>query len=131
MRAALTVLALLVVAAPASAATAVEGYKSANGKVACVYLRDYDANGNAVRCGKQGASRGKLLTSRGTARSVAWTWPAKQLGSSFFTAPSGKTLYLTGGTAKLTGDSKTLRCRFTSSSVRCTNGAQRTLSVRG
>lgn len=131
MRILIAVAAALATITPAVAVAApVEGYKSPNGKVACVYLRGYDANGSAVRCGKKGSSRGRLLTNKGAAKSVAWSWPAKQLGSSFFTAPTGKYLYLVGGTAKLTGDSKTLRCKFTTSSVRCLNGAQKSLSVK-
>jgi len=50
-----------------------------------------------------------------------WRWPATALGKLFFSVVPGQTLYLYGGTAKLQGDDSVLRCRFTRSSVRCTN----------
>ncbi len=106
----------------AHAAQPVEGYHSRDGRVGCVMYAQFNAAGNAVKCGRRGYARGLLLTSEGVARRALWRWPASTLGNLFFVAPPGQTLYLYGGTAKLQGDESVLRCRFTRSSVRCTNG---------
>jgi hypothetical protein len=100
----------------------VEGYRSPDGRIACVLLQGYDASGNAVACGSRSSSRGVLLTGSGAARATPWNWPATQLGSAFFTARWGRTLFLSGGTAKLTGASTTLHCTFTRpTAVLCLN----------
>ena len=125
MRALLATLALaLAAAAPAAAAAPDEGYHDSGNRVACVMYAHFDANGNAVKCGRRGGERGFLLTSAGPARRKAWSWPARQLGNTFFTASYGVTYYLYGGTAKLEGDSSILRCRFRRAPVRvrCVNG---------
>lgn len=122
---ALAALALGVGAAPATAARPVEGYHDAGNRIGCVMYQNFNTDGNAVRCGRKGGRRGLLLTSAGPSRKQSWTWPARRLRSLFFTAPYGRTLYLYGGTAKLEGDSSTLRCLFKrhpSVRVRCTNG---------
>ena len=113
----------LLPAAVASAAEPVEGYRSADNRVGCVMYAHFNAVGNAVRCGRRGSARGLLLTSNGAARRATWRWPARELGSLFFSARPGQTLYLYGGTAKLEGDEGILRCTFTRSSVRCLNGS--------
>ena len=103
------------------AAQPVEGYRTRDGRVACVMYQQFSAAGNAVKCGRRGYSRGLLLTSTGAARRAMWRWPATALGKLFFSVVPGQTLYLYGGTAKVQGDDSVLRCRFTRSSVRCTN----------
>ena len=110
-------------ASSARAAQPVEGYRSADNRVGCVMYQGFNADGNAVKCGRRGSSRGLLLTGDGAARRASWRWPAEQLGSLFFRARSGQTLYLTGGTAKLQGDERTLRCTFARSSVSCLNAS--------
>ncbi len=115
----------------AGAAQPVEGYRSADNRVGCVMYQGFNADGNAVKCGRRGSSRGLLLTGAGAARRATWRWPAKQLGSLFFRAPPGQTLYLVGGTAKVQGDTHTLRCTFTRRSVRCFNGSGDGISVTG
>jgi hypothetical protein len=123
--AAVLVVALGVVAAPAGAAAPVEGYHDPGNRIGCVMYAFYDSNGNAVRCGAKGKSRGLLLRSAGAASRVSWSWPARTLGNLFFTATYSKTLYLIGGTAKLDGSDADLRCVFRRSPsvrVRCTNG---------
>jgi hypothetical protein len=112
-------------AAPVSAYAArpVEGYRSPDGRVGCVLYQAFNEDGNAVKCGRRGSARGLLLPSAGPARSMAWRWPARQLGRLFFTARYNQTLYLYGGTAKLEGDETILRCVFRRGrGVRCTNG---------
>jgi hypothetical protein len=117
-------LGLLVALAPsARAAQPVEGYRSADNRVGCVMYQGFNADGNAVKCGRRGSSRGLLLTGDGAARRASWRWPAKQLGSLFFRTRPGQTLYLTGGTAKVQGDESTLRCTFSRSSVQCLNAS--------
>jgi hypothetical protein len=117
-------LGLFVALAPsARAAQPVEGYRSADNRVGCVMYQGFNADGNAVKCGRRGSSRALLLTGDGAARRASWRWPAKQLGSLFFRARPGQTLYLTGGTAKLQGDVNTLRCTFARSSVQCLNAS--------
>jgi hypothetical protein len=113
----------------AHAAQPVEGYRSADNRVGCVMYQGFNHDGNAVKCGRRGSSRGLLLTGDGAARRATWRWPAQQLGSLFFRARSGQTLYLSGGTAKLDGDESTLRCTFTRSSVRCLNASGDGISV--
>jgi hypothetical protein len=108
-------------ASSARAAQPVEGYRSADNRVGCVMYQGFNADGNAVKCGRRGSSRGLLLTGGGAARRASWRWPAAQLGSLFFRTRPGQTLYLTGGTAKVQGDEHTLRCTFARSSVRCLN----------
>jgi hypothetical protein len=109
--------------ANASAARPVEGYRSPDSRVACVLYQGFNADGNAVKCGRRGSNEGLLLPSAGAARSVKWSWPAKQLGSLLFKARYNQTLYLYGGTAKLEGDASVLRCVFKKGTgVRCTNG---------
>jgi hypothetical protein len=108
----------------AGAAPPVEGYHDPGNRVGCVMYQGYDRHGNAVKCGRNGGSRGLLLRSVGTARSKPWSWPAETLGNLFFTAKYGQTLYLYGGTAKLQGDDSILRCTFKkrpSVRVRCVN----------
>jgi hypothetical protein len=123
MRTLLAVVALLAFPAVAAAATPVEGYHSADGREGCVMYQQFNSHGNAVKCGRRGSGKGLLLTSTGAARKQAWHWPAHQLGSLFFTAPENKTLYLTGGTAKLDGTKNDLRCTFKKAlGVTCTNG---------
>ena len=107
----------------AQAAQPVEGYRSADNRVGCVMYQGFNNDGNAVKCGRRGSSRGLLLTGKGAARRATWRWPAQQLGTLFFRARPGQTLYLSGGTAKLEGDESTLRCTFTRSSVRCLNAS--------
>ncbi len=124
-RAAATVCVLGASAAPASAAMPVEGYHDPGDRIGCVMYQHYDANGNAVKCGRRGGHKGLLLTSAGPSRKGAWRWPARRLGSLFFTAGYGTTYYLYGGTAKFEGDSSILRCVFKrrpSVRVRCMNG---------
>ena len=99
-------------AAPASAARPVEGYHDAGNRVGCVMYQNFNSDGNAVKCGRRGGRRGLLLRSAGPSRKLPWRWPARTLERSFFTATYGQTLYLYGGTAKLEGDSSTLRCTF-------------------
>ena len=111
-------------AAPATAATPVEGYHDRGDRVGCVMYQGFDRHGNAVKCGRKGRNRGLLLRSAGPARSKRWSWPARRLGDLFFPATFGQTLYLYGGTAKLVGDDSTLRCTFKkrpSVRVRCRN----------
>jgi hypothetical protein len=125
MRALLGTLVLaLLGSAPAAADQPVEGYHDSGDRVGCVMYAHFDANGNAVKCGRRGGEHGLLLTSAGPARRKAWTWPARRLGNLFFTASYGVTYYLYGGTAKLEGDRSILRCRFRRAPVRvrCTNG---------
>jgi hypothetical protein len=129
-RIAFAALCLWLIFAPgAAAAQPVEGYRSADNRVGCVMYQGFNADGNAVKCGRRGSSRGLLLTGDGAARRATWRWPARQLGSLFFRARPGQTLYLVGGTAKLDGDDSTLRCTFTRSSVRCLNGSGDGVSV--
>ena len=110
-------------AAPAVAAPApVEGYRSPDGRIGCTLLQQYDASGNAVACGTRSGTRGVLLATSGRARATSWSWPATTLGESFLTATWNRTLFLSGGTAKLTGSSTTLRCTFTRpTTVTCLN----------
>lgn len=124
--------AALWAAAPAAAAPPVEGYHDAGDRVGCVMYQGFDRNGNAVKCGGRDGSRGLLLRSAGAASSRPWSWPARSLGSVFFTATFGQTLYLLGGTAKLDGDESDLRCTFKrlpSVRVKCLNGDQRGIVV--
>jgi hypothetical protein len=123
--AAVAALATVPWAVAAEAAPPVEGYHDRGDRVGCVMYQDYDRNGNAVRCGRNGGERGLLLRSAGTARNRPWSWPAATLGTLFFTATYGQTLYLYGGTAKLEGDNSILRCTFRrrpTVRVRCVNG---------
>jgi hypothetical protein len=84
---------------------------------------NYNAAGNAARCGRKGSGKGLLLSSDGAARAVKWRWPNAHKLYSFTAAPPGRTLYLVGGTAKLKGNRRELRCTFTGRShVRCLNG---------
>ena len=101
-----------------------EGYHSRGNHVACVLLLRYNRDGNAVRCGRRGSSQGRLVTWHGASRQIKWHWPTKKsLHNNFYTAPVGQTLYLTGGTAKLTGTDRMLRCLYTGRDhVRCING---------
>jgi hypothetical protein len=56
-------LGLVVALAPsARAAEPVEGYRSADSRVGCVMYQGFNADGNAVKCGRRGSSRGLLLT---------------------------------------------------------------------
>ena len=123
--AAVAALALGAAAAPASAARPVEGYHDAGNRLGCVMYQNFNSDGNAVKCGRKGGRRGLLLRSAGPSRKLSWSWPAPTLKRLSFTATYGQTLYLYGGTAKLEGDSSTLRCTFhrrPSVRVRCTNG---------
>jgi hypothetical protein len=101
-----------------------EGYHSRGNHVACVLLLRYNRDGNAVRCGRTGSSKGRLVTWHGPSRQIKWRWPTKKsLHNNFYTAPVGQTLYLTGGTAKLTGTEAMLHCLFTARDhLRCVNG---------
>src|ERR1700712_4062136 len=120
--AAVALLSLPTAAGAATAPQPVEGYRSPDGRVGCVLFQDYDSHGNAVACGRRTGTRGVLLTGSGAAKAAAWTWPADRLGSDFFTARWDRTLYLSGGTAKTTGSSTTLRCVFRSpAGVQCLN----------
>jgi hypothetical protein len=130
----LTIAAALLVsgalyASTAQAAQPVEGYRTADGRIGCVMYQGFNSAGNAVKCGRRGSSRGLLLASDGSARSAAWRWPARSLGSLFFRTTPGQTLYLYGGTAKVEGDDSNLRCSFTRASVRCLNGGGAGLTV--
>jgi hypothetical protein len=100
-----------------------EGYHSSGNHVACVLLLRYNRDGNAVRCGRRGSSKGRLVTWHGPSRRIKWRWPTKRgLHGNFYAAPK-QTLYLTGGTAKLDGNDRMLRCRFTGRDhVQCLNG---------
>jgi hypothetical protein len=132
MLALLATLALAVPAGPPKTHGDVEGYHSPDNRVACVMILRYDRAGNAVRCGRKGSRHGLLLASRGAAKRVKWRWPDARKLFSFTAAPPGKTLYLVGGTAKLHGNARMLRCTFTGRShVRCRNGAGRGLDVTG
>jgi hypothetical protein len=118
-----SLLAALVVVPTATAATPVEGYRAPDNQVGCVMYQGFNDDGNAVKCGRRGSSKGLLLPPAGAARTQKWRWPARQLGDLFFTATYGQTLYLYGGTAKLQGDDSVLRCRFRrGNGVRCDNG---------
>jgi hypothetical protein len=119
----LPALAATAAATPALGAQApVEGYRSPDGHVGCVLLQDYNKAGNAVTCGTRDGVRGVLVPSSGRARATSWRWPATTLGESFLTATWNRTLFLTGGTAKLTGSATTLRCAFTRpTTVTCLN----------
>jgi hypothetical protein len=118
-----TAAALTFHAAPALAAKPVEGYQSPDHRVGCVMYQNFDSDGNAVKCGRRGSNLGLLLRSAGFSLHAKWSWPARQLGSLFFQAKPGQTLYLYGGTAKLQGDDSILRCRFAlPAKVLCTNG---------
>lgn len=118
-----SLVAALVVVPAASAATPVEGYRAPDNRVGCVMYQGFNEDGNAVKCGRRGSSKGLLLPSAGSARKQKWRWPARQLGDLFFTATYGQTLYLYGGTAKLQGDDTVLRCTFRRGrGVRCDNG---------
>ncbi len=113
---------MLVLAAPARAAD-VEGYHDPGGRIGCVMMRSA-SNSHSVRCGAHGSSKGLLLGATGSARKVAWSWPASSLGQLFFPVTYGTTYYLVGGTAKLDGTSKDLRCRWSkkpSVRVKCSN----------
>jgi hypothetical protein len=112
-------------AAPAGAAPPVEGYHDAGDRVGCVMYQGFDRHGNAVKCGFNGGDDGLLLRSAGAARTKPWSWPARSLGNLFFTTNYGQTLYLVGGTAKLDGTRRDLRCTFKkrpSVRVKCFNG---------
>src|SRR4051812_33316196 len=62
-RIAFAALCLWLILAPAAvAAQPVEGYRSADNRVGCVMYQGFDADGNAVKCGRRGFSRGLLLT---------------------------------------------------------------------
>jgi hypothetical protein len=102
----------------------VEGFHSPGNHVACVTLLRYNRDGNAVRCGRKGSGRGRLLAWHGPSRKTRWRWPTKRsLHGFYYAAPPGRTLYLTGGTAKLNGNNSMLRCTFTGRDhVRCLNG---------
>src|SRR4051795_4772290 len=129
-RIAFAALCLRLILAPAAvAAQPVEGYRSADNRVGCVMFQGFNADGNAVKCGRRGSTRGLLLTGDGAARRATWRWPARQLGSLFFRARPGQTLYLVGGTAKVQGDTHTLRCTFTRRSVTCFNATGDGVSV--
>jgi hypothetical protein len=117
----LVAIAAAVGASPA-AARPVEGYHTPDGRIGCVMYPGFNADGNAVKCGRHGSARGLLLPSAGPARKMAWSWPAKSLGSLFFTAPLNRKLYFYGGTAKLVGDDSILRCTFSKAKVVCRNG---------
>src|SRR3954453_16016816 len=90
----------------------VEGYHSPDNRVACVMVLHYNAAGNAVRCGHKGSGKGLLLPPGGAAKPAKWRWPSPHKLSSFTLAPAGRTLYLVGGTAKLKGNPRDLRCTF-------------------
>jgi hypothetical protein len=126
----LPLLAALALAGPPKTHGDVEGYHSPDNRVACVMVLNYNAAGNAVRCGRRGSGKGLLLTSDSAARTVRWRWPNAKRLYSFTAAPTGRTLYLVGGTAKLKGNGRQLRCTFTGRShVRCVNGRGRGLDV--
>jgi hypothetical protein len=117
----LPLLAAVALAGPPKTHGDVEGYHSPDNRVACVMVLNYDAHGNAARCGRKGSS---------TAKTVKWRWPDAHKLFSFTPAPPGRTLYLVGGTAKLTGNRGELRCTFTGAShVRCLNGQGHGLDV--
>jgi hypothetical protein len=102
------------IATPAVAVQApVEGYRSPDGHIGCTLLQNYNKAGDAVACGTETGTRGILLRSSGRARTTSWSWPATTLGQSFLTATWNRTLFLSGGTAKLTGSVSTLHCTFT------------------
>jgi hypothetical protein len=108
----------------------VEGYHSPDNRVACVMVLHYDADGNAVRCGRKGSGKGLVLPAKRPAKAVKWRWPNPRKLFSFTVAPAGRTLYLVGGTAKVKGNAHQLRCTFTGAShVRCLNGQGRGLDV--
>jgi hypothetical protein len=126
----LPLLAAVALAGPPKTHGDVEGYHSPDNRVACVMVLNYDAHGNAARCGRKGSSKGLLLASAGAARPAKWRWPDARKLYSFTPAPLGRTLYLVGGTAKLKGNRSELRCTFTGSShVRCLNGQGHGLDV--
>jgi hypothetical protein len=122
--------AALAAAGPPRTHGDVEGYHSPDNRVACVMVLNYNAAGNAVRCGRKGSGQGLLLASDAAARAVKWRWPDKRKLFSWTRAPAGRTLYLVGGTAKIKGNRHDLRCTFTGRShVRCVNGQGRGLDV--
>jgi hypothetical protein len=126
----LPLLAALALAGPPKTHGDVEAYHSPDSRVACVMVLHYDAAGNAVRCGRKGSGQGLLLASNGTARAAKWRWPNAKRLYSFTAAPTGRTLYLVGGTAKLKGTRHQLRCTFTGRGhVRCVNGQGHGLDV--
>jgi hypothetical protein len=116
------VLLTLAAAAPAKAAD-LEGYHDPGKRIGCVMMRSA-SNAHSVRCGARGSSKGLILSANGSARKVSWHWPASSLGQLFFTVTYGTTYYLVGGTAKLDGTNKDLRCRWSkapSVRVKCSN----------
>jgi hypothetical protein len=124
LAATLAVPGVAVAAGPPITKGPVEGFHSPGNHVACVTLLRYNRDGNAVRCGRRGSGKGRLLAWHGPSRKARWRWPTKKsLHSFYYRAPLGKTLYLTGGTAKVDGNSSMLRCTYTGRDhVRCLNG---------
>jgi hypothetical protein len=127
----LPLLAALALTGPPKTHGDVEGYHSPDDRVACVMVLNYDAAGNAARCGRRrGSAKGLLLPASGPAKTVKWRWPDKAKLFAWVAAPTGRTLYLVGGTAKVKGNRHELRCTFTGRShVRCLNGQGRGLDV--
>jgi hypothetical protein len=126
----LPLLAAVALAGPPKTHGDVEGYHSPDNRVACVMVLNYNAAGNAARCGRRGSGQGLLLASAGPAKTVKWRWPDKRKLFTWVQAPAGRTLYLVGGTAKLNGNRHELRCTFTGAShVRCLNGQGRGVDV--
>jgi hypothetical protein len=126
----LPLLAAVALAGPPKTHGDVEGYHSPDNRVACVMVLHYDAAGNAVRCGRKGSGKGLLLPSDGPAKAAKWRWPDAHKLFSFTLAPPGRTLYLVGGTAKIKGNARELRCTFTGAGhVRCLNGQGHGLDV--
>lgn len=97
----------------------VESFHSPNGKFGCTMYRDYDANRNSIRCGTKHGGQGLGLGESGKSSKVGWRNPKG--------APSiryNQVLYVVGGTFKVYGDNKTLRCVVRRrSGVTCRNGA--------
>jgi hypothetical protein len=107
----------------AFAATDVEGYYDKTDRIACMMVKR-ESGATAVRCGAKGRTTGLLLGSSGKASRVPFEWRPDRPVIAHHEVDYGKTLYLYGGTAKLVGDSKTLRCtvlRKPSVRVRCRN----------
>jgi hypothetical protein len=132
----IAILALPIFLALASPAWAgdvdIEGYHDRGDRIACVMVKRA-SGATAVRCGARGRSKGLLLGSSGRARRVRWEWRTDRPDIDHFTVKYGQTLYLYGGTAKLEGDSKTLRCTFLRSPsvrVRCRNRAHEIVVTR-